>query len=102
MKHSPIPVDLVYQRKSNDSVMIIQSISSTTTPVNMILLPLESTIYSQFETTMTQCPIYSYDLYRDEGSNNLYDVNSHIEIKNKQRNGNPDVLDNWMPSPPEL
>ena len=40
MKYPPKPIDLVYQRISNDSIKISQSFQSTTNIFNKILLPL--------------------------------------------------------------
>ena len=66
MKYSPIPVDLIYQRISNDDTDIIQSLTSVTPKTdNYILKPLGNSIWSQFETTVKYCPVYTYNLYLD-------------------------------------
>ena len=47
MKYSPIPVDLIYQRISNDDTDIIQSLTSVTPKTdNYILKPLGNSIWS--------------------------------------------------------
>ena len=78
----------------------VQDFGLTSASQDRSLLQLQNTIFSYFETDLTQCPVYLFEIYEDSQALMLFNNTDQFSLKNGNKNlTQPIIQDAWSPFP---